>query len=80
MQQKYATLSGFIPGSEMNGEAHGNAREDNAVISILCFTVTTVTLILLTGSALEHRDALPVSPLNHDSPTLSGRSGFPDTL
>jgi hypothetical protein len=80
MQQNYTMLSGFIPGSELNREGPGNAEGDKPVIAILCFTVTTVALLLLPGSAPEHRDALPVSTLNHDSPTLSGRSGFPDTL
>ena len=68
MQQNYAILSGFIPGSGLNREVPGIVRGGNPVIAILYFTVTTVALILLTGSTLKHRDALPASTFNHDSP------------
>lgn len=68
MQQDYAILSVFIPGSGPNREVPGIVRGGNPVIAILYFTVTTVALILLTGSTLTHRDALPASTFNHDSP------------
>jgi hypothetical protein len=80
MKQNYAMLSIFGPGSGRYGKVSGNARGgNNPVIAIQCFTITTFVLVLLNGSTLKHRDALPASPLNHDSP-LSGRADFPDIL
>jgi len=62
MQQNYAMLSGVIPGSELYWGVDGNARRANPVIADLCLTVTECVMVLLTGSTLKHRDALPASP------------------
>jgi hypothetical protein len=62
MQQNYAMVSGVIRGSGLKGKIHGNPGGDTRVITILCFTVTTI-LCLLAGSPPEHRNALPASLL-----------------
>jgi hypothetical protein len=67
MQQNYAMVSGVIPGSGRYQNSYGKTSGNTKVITILCFTVTTVAR-LLAGSPPEHGNALPASILNHDSP------------